>query len=116
MAVPANELRKYMLAAYDQGMVSGDYVFFDIDNLFEAGWKAWNETWDEEARTAAENLLIVSMVYFKSLFQIRSQPFSIYFYLFILQHHNYLIVTIKNHMCFKICSGYRKTTAQQFPL
>ena len=67
MAVPAKELRSYMLAAYDQDMVAGDYVFFEIDNLFEAEWTKWNETWaggqdgrDEEARKAAENLIIVS--------------------------------------------------------
>ena len=71
MAVPANELRTYMLAAYDQNMVAGDYVFFEIDNLFEAGWTKWNETWadghdgrDEEARKAAENLIIVSHLRF----------------------------------------------------
>ena len=71
MAVPANELRTYMLAAHDQDMVAGDYVFFEIDNLFEAGWTKWNETWadehdgrDEEARKAAENLIIVSQLRF----------------------------------------------------
>ncbi len=66
MAVPASELRTYMLAAYDKDMVSGDYVFMDVDNLRDTNWKHGNETWvgndgrDNEARIAAETLLIVS--------------------------------------------------------
>ena len=84
MIVPASELRTYMLAAYDQGMVSGDYVFFEISNLADAGWTSWTETWaagddarDQQARKAAENLMIVSCgtIYYWSSKQIDRNRF-----------------------------------------
>ena len=67
MAVPWNELRRYMLTAYDLDMVGGDYVFLEVDNLFEAKWNYSNETWaageedgrDNQAREAMEAVLFV---------------------------------------------------------
>ncbi len=69
MAVPWDELRRYMLVAYDLDMTGGDYVFLDVDNLFEAQWSYSNETWatgqkdgrDQEARDAMEALFFVSI-------------------------------------------------------
>ncbi len=71
MSVPAKLLRTLMLSVFDEDMASGDFVFIDVDNLYEEGWSLWNETWaggadgrDQDARRAAENLMIVRLSVF----------------------------------------------------
>ena len=65
MAIPFDEIRRYMLLAYDLDMTSGDYVFFTTNIVPENDWTYGNESWigqderDEEARIAMEALLHV---------------------------------------------------------
>ena len=70
LAIPPSKLRKWMLVAYDEQMVSGDYVFIFIDvetpsSDVRDDWlskKMWRDGdgRNDNALTAFSNVLVVS--------------------------------------------------------
>ena len=58
LSVRVQELRRYMLLAYDKGMTRGEYVFWSLEYRPNHDWVYGNESWigndgrNEEARQA----------------------------------------------------------------
>ena len=71
-AVPPRKFRKWMLAAFDEEMVAGDYVFIYLNSEVPSedvekewiGKKAWrdNDGRNQDALNAFQNLLVVSAI------------------------------------------------------
>ena len=71
LAIPPSKLRKWMLVAYDEQMVAGDYVFIFIDvetpsSDVRDDWlskKMWRDGdgRNDNALTAFSNVLVVSL-------------------------------------------------------
>ena len=86
LVIPRDELRSYMLRAYNLGMTGGDYQFLytdpsladslDIDIITsDILWKK-GDNYDTQARGAFENVLYVSLKIYCLLFKVNFMIFN----------------------------------------
>ena len=84
--IPRDELRSYMIRAYNLGMTGGDYQFLytdpsladslDIDIITsDILWKK-GDNYDTQARGAFENVLYVSLKIYCLLFKVNFMIFK----------------------------------------
>ena len=86
LLIPRDELRTYMLRAYALGMTGGDYQFLYTDPTLADSqdiavitsdilWRN-DDSYDDQARQAFENVLYVSINIYLSIYTVNSEIFA----------------------------------------